>query len=166
MKNTFRTLPAFLFLSFLFIGLNAQMTPEQLVKKIRWDVRMEPSEGIKVGDLVTVYFDAFIEDGYHVYSVKPTDMGPLPTEIITDKISGAEAKGKSQEKNGELHTVFDELFGTDVYYYDTKVTFFQEYEVKKSSVALDGFIDFQVCSEDMCVPHSIPFSFNFQAAKK
>jgi thiol:disulfide interchange protein DsbD len=48
---------------------------------VAWKLSDAPAKSVKAGARFTVKLTATIQEGWHIYSLKPIDDGPLPTRI-------------------------------------------------------------------------------------
>jgi thiol:disulfide interchange protein DsbD len=48
---------------------------------VAWKLASGPAKGVKPGARFTVKLTAAIQEGWHIYSLKPIEDGPLPTRI-------------------------------------------------------------------------------------
>lgn len=115
-----------------------------------------------MGDKFTLRFEANIDKGYHIYAVKPSPNGPLPTSIGFDNLKGAKAKGGLKEKGTPI-TEFDEVFETQIYYFKYKAEFYQEFTATAEDIQLTGYLDYQVCDTMSCVPGAKEFTYTLKA---
>jgi thiol:disulfide interchange protein DsbD len=53
-------------------------------------------------------------------------------------------------EKGHLKTVYDSIFGTQVYYYEKEATFIQRFVVEGSPAEVAGYIHYQYCDEEQC----------------
>lgn len=136
--------------SMLGLTLNAQ-------SPCKWTVKLLDSPT----PVKSIVFTAELKPTWHLYDFKQSG-GPMPLEIKFDKLSGAKVKGaptasKSYKKG------FDEDFGTDIFFYEGKVTFTQKIEVTdRDKFAAEGYIKGQACSDKVgnCEVVQSEFSFN------
>lgn len=134
---------------------------------VDWSIRFSKSVSSdgkpKVGDTLELSFQASIKPGYHIYSsIPPKKDANMPTELVIEKISGLTALGKLSE-TGKSHSEYDEVFETDVRWFDKKVTFVQKFKITKPEILLSGFLDFQVCDTMTCVPGKKEISYTLKA---
>lgn len=159
MKHLFHTRLLFLFVT-LFYSVGS--LPAQIQNAVKWKVSLNKQEPLKVGDKFTLRFEANIDKGYHIYAVKPSPNGPLPTSIGFDNLKGAKAKGGLKEKGTPI-TEFDEVFETQIYYFKYKAEFYQEFTATAEDIQLTGYLDYQVCDTMSCVPGAKEFTYTLKA---
>jgi thiol:disulfide interchange protein DsbD len=114
---------------------------------------------------LSLFFEATIEQDWHVYSINPYDdsdptiIGPNPTSIRIEDKSPYELIGTLQELD-ESHISYDKVFEMDLAYFDTFARFSQKIRVvdttlRKISIALD----YQTCDDERCIFPSQEFEF-------
>ncbi|MBZ9653027.1 protein-disulfide reductase DsbD family protein [Psychroflexus montanilacus] len=122
----------------------------------------------KSDSIFTVIISASIDESWHLPSqieLKEDENGPIPTEFNfefdTDRL---EKIGSTREPEGI--TKFDEIFKTDLTYFENEVTFEQDVKVKAKEATLDLEILFMICNDEMCLPQDQQrFSFTVEASK-
>lgn len=139
-RKVFATvLSLFVFASFAF----AQMSDP-----VKWTFSVKQTANSENAEIVIT---AAIDAGYHLYSQKPVENGPIPTEFTFDKSKDYELIGKPSEPKGVTH--FQEEFGADVTYFDGKATFVQKIKVlTDKDFAINGSYTYMVCNDGACVP--------------
>ncbi len=93
---------------------------------------------------------ANITDGYHLYSqfLDPS-AGPLPTWIQYDDNASIEILGEAEEP--DVHSVYDEVWETDILQFDGTATFVQKIKVSGENQKLSGTILYMACNDGQCV---------------
>lgn len=155
-----RFLPALLVLSCFF---SVEFAGAQVVNAVKMKVSLDKTDNLKVGDKISLRFQATVDKGYHIYSTKVSPGGPLPTEVFFDELKGVKASGKIRDI-GKPITEFDPIFETDIHYFKYKAEFVQDLVVTSEEVSLVGYLDYQVCDTSTCVPNKKEFSFTLKAA--
>lgn len=153
-RKVFATvLSLFVFASFAF----AQMSDP-----VKWTFTAKQTAGSDVAEIVVT---ATIDAGYHLYSQKPVENGPIPTEFTFDKSKDYELVGKPSEPKGVTH--FQEEFGANVTYFDGKAVFVQKIKVlTEKDFTIKGSYSYMVCNDGACVPFfDNAFSVNVKGAK-
>ncbi|MGL5318532.1 MAG: cytochrome c biogenesis protein CcdA [Bacteroidales bacterium] len=132
-------LSLFVFASFAF----AQMSDP-----VKWTFSVKQTAGSEVAEII---INANIDAGYHLYSQKPVQDGPIPTEFTFDKSADYELVGKPSEPKGV--TEFQQEFGADVTYFDGKAVFVQKIKVlSDKDFTINGTYVYMVCNDGSCVP--------------
>lgn len=122
----------------------------------------ESSVEKKSDSIYTVFITAQVDEGWHLPSqrkLKEDENGPIPTEfnfeydtLVLEKI------GSTKEPEGI--TKFDEIFKTDLTYFENEVIFEQDFKIKANEGSLDLEILFMICNDEMCLPQDQK-RFNF-----
>ncbi len=114
-----------------------------------------------------IVFKAAIEAGWHMYSTEVVPDGPTAATFNVESISGAELVGKFTAK-GNVIKKFDNMFETDVYYFETKGEFVQKVKLLGGDYKIEGYMEYGACNDQNCLPPTaVEFSFtgNVPAAK-
>ena len=107
-------------------------------------------------------FTGTVDPGWHVYSTDIPDGGPTPATITFDEQTGVEPAGKLTAK-GNVHKAFDELFGMEVSYMETKAVFVQKMRITAPSYSVKGYLTYGACNDENCMP---PTNVDFAYAGK
>lgn len=118
------------------------------------------------GEFVDVCVSLKISPSWHVYSTEGEE-GPTWTTITIEDISNATAEGKLTFV-GEEHKVHDDMFGINVGYFESKVTFIQRFKTKAGKAwHIAGYLQYGACNNESCLPPTnVEFSFDGQAPAK
>jgi thiol:disulfide interchange protein len=160
-RKTFRTWKVLIiaFLLNLILGLSVVA---QIHEPAKWSFKVN-----RINDTVAeLQFIAKIEPGWHLYSMQkyPVGEGPMATEFIYEKVTGARILGKVTEPKG--NKVYDEMFETEVKSFDLNAIFTQKVKIiSNKSAEISGIIYFQTCDEGTCIPGETPFTFTLEGAK-
>ena len=95
-------------------------------------------------------FVATISNGWHMYSTEPVD-GPTPTTLTVEKISGAELEGALTHVTAPIKK-YEEMFGTDVYYFERSATFTQKVKLLGGKYIVEGYLKYGACNDQSCTP--------------
>lgn len=104
-------------------------------------------------------FVATIDNGWHMYSTEKVE-GPTPTTLTVEKISGAQLDGDLQHVNAPIKK-FEEMFGTDVYYFEKSATFTQKIKLLGGKYVVEGYLRYGACNDKSCTP---PTSVDFNVS--
>lgn len=138
--------------SIFSIGVHAQ-----ILDPVKWTTRIE-----KVADdEYKLFFDAVIEDQWHMYSQFTPDNGPLPLEFIYNNQEGNyEPIGKATES--EYQVKFDETFEVDVYSFQNNASFSHNIKITNpNNTFIQVELFYQACI-DMCINQSKFFEFDIK----
>ncbi len=108
-------------------------------------------------------FNASIDDGWHLYSLKrAAEDGPNPTVFTFNKSNEYELIGKITESKPVQE--FDKVFEMQVAYFKHTATFTQRIKLKTDKkITVTGKYEFQACTEEKCIfPPADKFDFNLQ----
>ena len=134
----------------------------QIHNPVKWSTS---TEKVNESDFDLV-LAADIEPGWHLYSQRVPEGGPIPTTIsFTEDPESFQLLGSPEE--GEGHEEFDNVFEMDIKYFETRAVFKQRIRVltdEKTSVA--GVVEFMVCDDANCLPPTeVDISFEVQGKK-
>lgn len=108
-----------------------------------------------------LHMTAAVEKGWHIYSQKTPDGGPVPTAFTFTKNPLVTLAGPVNEV-GKLETHFEKLFDVDVKQYSDKVDFVQVVTVKGNvKTNVGGKVAYMLCNDKECLP---PKEVNFSIA--
>ena len=116
---------------------------------------MEPvkskSELKKLSDTeAELLFHLTIDDGWHVYSPKVTG-GPIAASLNVTKMDGAKKKGSLTWRGKEI-SKYDEMFGTELQFFEHNVTFVQKVTLTGGAYNIDCYLEYGACNDEMCMP--------------
>lgn len=111
----------------------------------------------------TIEFEAFIEDGYHLYSTNIPEGGPSPMEVSFSTVEGAELVGELTPGDGAV-TEMDQMFEMMVSYFSETAVFTQKVKFLGGKYLIKGTLRFQSCSDTNCVPGRYDFEITGEAA--
>ncbi len=99
-----------------------------------------------------IEFSASIEKGWHIYAPDiDSDAGPIVATITFDKDNGITPKGPLKAKGNAIEK-YDEMFGTNLKYYEDNVTFSQTISFTNSTYEIDCYVEYGACSQTACLP--------------
>jgi thiol:disulfide interchange protein len=152
------------FLALLFILSLGPASLAQLRQEVTFTHQVLPAGGYKVGDVVKVQFTAVVNSGYYIYStVPPTGGGNLPTTLKLDpETQGAELSGKLIDAIPPKKK-YDDVFETDIRYFEKQAVYTQSVKITGPVVQLVGFVDYQYCNENSCIPAKYEFDIILKA---
>ena len=111
-------------------------------------------------------FNASIDDGWHLYSLKrASEDGPNPTVFTFNKSNEYELVGKTTENKPVQE--FDKVFEMQVAYFKHTATFTQRIKLKTDKkIIVNGKYEFQACTEEKCIfPPADKFDFTLQGTE-
>ena len=135
----------FLLLALMCMGL----VRAQMVDPVQFTSRLN-----MVGDdTAEIIFSATIDAGWHVYSSDITEDGPIRATFHADKLEGVELVG-SLKPRGKVTEKFDEMFGTNLRFFENQGAFVQKIHFTKPEFSIDGYLEYGACNDQMCLPPS------------
>lgn len=101
-----------------------------------------------------IHFTATIEKKWHIYSQRPTDVGPIPTSFTVTPNADFELVGKVEE--GEAHEEFVAAFDAKVFVFSEKAVFKQKIKLKnQKGTTIKAALEFMTCNDVQCLPPAI-----------
>ena len=147
MKNLFLIL--FSLLAFLGISQNA-------LKPVVWNVTYVEKSSTE-GEII---FTAMIEKKWHIYSQRPTDVGPIPTSFTITPNPNYDLVGTVIEK--DAHEEFVAAFDAKVFVFSGETIFKQKVIRKqKKAFIINTSLEFMTCNDVQCLP---PTTLNFSVS--
>ena len=101
-------------------------------------------------DTIRLNFTLQIADGWHVYSTNIKG-GPTSAEFRLDTIAGASVAGPLQFEGTEIEH-YDNMFGTDVRYFEKSVRFYQDVALMSQDWMIEGNLTYGACNDESCLP--------------
>jgi len=104
-----------------------------------------------------VFLKASIDEGWHIYSSRQKDGGPVKTSFVFNSSATYHISGEPVEPTP--CTKFEKSFGIDVSYFEKVVIFSQKLKVPTSPLAVSGTSTYMCCNDQKCLPpETISFS--------
>ena len=101
-----------------------------------------------------IQFTATIDKKWHIYSQRPTDVGPIPTSFTVTPSADFELIGKVEEE--QAHEEFVAAFDAKVFVFSNKAVFKQKIKLKNpKSFNVKTSLEFMTCNDVQCLPPSI-----------
>lgn len=100
-------------------------------------------------DEAVVFLKATIGDGWHIYSTRQKNGGPVKTSFTFSHGVDYVLVGKMMEPVPV--TKFESL-EMDVHYFERSVIFQQKVRLKKAQAEIKGKLEFMVCNDQKCLP--------------
>jgi len=129
---------------------------QQIEEPITWDSHLEKEND----SIYKLSFTAKLEKGWHLYAQDIDDEGPIPTTFtFADAGKAYELIGETSEPN--VPTIFDEVFGMEIKYFEEEATFYQTIKVLDKDAVIEVEVEFMVCNDSQCLPPDVvPFQFS------
>ena len=144
-------------LGLLVIGLMTTIGAfAQIEAPVKWSYaakRTSPTEAV-------VLLKATIQPGWHIYSQKVKEGGPIKTSFVFTPSKDFSLVGKAIEPKPA--TKFEKAFKMNVSYFEKEVVFQQKIKVKSTNaITVKGKLEYMVCNDIKCLP---PEEVNFTVA--
>jgi thiol:disulfide interchange protein DsbD len=100
------------------------------------------------GEIIMI---AKIDKGWHTYSQRPTEAGPIPTSFKFVESKQYKLVGKTEE--GNAHEEFVKAFDAKIFVFTDKAEFKQKIKLigtKGANIVVN--VEFMCCNDMMCLP--------------
>ncbi|MFI3293364.1 MAG: thioredoxin family protein [Rikenellaceae bacterium] len=113
----------------------------------------------KDGENYTISVSATIDDGWHIYDMEEYDFGLTSTSVTLALPAGVEVVGGVEASQKPVRK-FDEIFGTEIGYFEGQLTLTQQVKITASVTERIGVaVEWMSCNEGSCMP---PSEVNFE----
>lgn len=120
------------------------------LKPVNWNVVYVPTSATE-GE---IQYTATIEKKWHIYSQRPTDVGPIPTSFTVNTSADFDLIGKVEEE--EAHEEYVAAFDAKVFVFSEKAVFKQKIKLKnQKSFTIKTSLEFMTCNDIQCLPPTI-----------
>lgn len=144
---------SFLIFYIFFVLCANNLLAQEDLSPVDWHIYTKPVSD----DTFQVFFDAYIDDNWMIYSSLSPDGGPIATSISFDKHIHVEVAEGLREIN-EPQVTFEKLFGQNVMKFTKKASFSQLLKSQERDVVTKGYITYMACNGKQCLPPTdIPF---------
>lgn len=131
----------------LFTVLGFAQTP---LKPVTWNAIYVPKTATE-GEVV---FTATIDKKWHIYSQRPTDVGPIPTSFTLVPSADFELIGNVEEE--QAHEEYVAAFEAKVFVFSGKAVFKQKIKLKnQKGFTANTSLEFMTCNDVQCLPPAI-----------
>ena len=144
----------------LLIGVSIQSFA-QLVKPVAWTFSQKL---IRKGEIV-LEMKASIQPGWHLYSTKLPEGGPVKTTFsFTPDSSRYQFIGEVESVTNPIKE-HDQIFNMDLEFYSNEAIFFQKIKVlSPKPFDLKGTVEYQSCNNETCTLDEHDFSFKIDGS--
>ena len=98
-----------------------------------------------------VFLRATIQDGWHIYSLKVKDGGPIKTSFTFAPSKEYSLVGQVSEPTPV--TKYEKAFSMNVSYFEKSVIFQQKIKLKSANVSvIKGKLEYMTCNDKKCLP--------------
>jgi thiol:disulfide interchange protein len=110
-------------------------------------------------------FTGAIDDGWYTYSqFQESEDGPIPTSFTFKEGAHFELAGPAKESGG-ISKAHDKFFDMNVAKFKHNAIFTQRIVVKDATKPVEGFVNYMVCNDEMCLPpKDVDFKFTLTPA--
>ena len=118
----------------------------QILKPITWSYaakKTSPTEAV-------VYIKASLEKGWHLYSQKVGEGGPVATSFHFPASKSYDIVGRTIEPKPIKK--FEPVFLMEVSHFETSAVFQQKIKLKSKKAIVAGTVKFMVCNDKQCLP--------------
>ncbi len=144
----------------LALSLSYFLLYAQVLKPISWHTAIKPKE-VKVGETVTLNFQADIAEGWYLYATNfDPDLGPMVTTFLFESNSTYQLLGDVVSVDPKKK--YDDLWEGEYTYFSKKAHFTQKLKVLHSDFHAQVAVVYQVCTEvnGKCIPLEDEFTFD------
>ena len=121
---------------------------------VAWKLQNPPAAPVKAGGRVPVKLLAAVQDGWHLYSLKPMAEGPIPTRIWIAEGQPFSLAGAVQSPDPQV--MQDPSFGMEVELYEGEAVFMLPVRVAAGAAPgaqkLTVSASYQSCNNKLCLP--------------
>ncbi|MEM6514761.1 MAG: protein-disulfide reductase DsbD domain-containing protein [Bacteroidota bacterium] len=130
----------------------------QVFEPVSWTTSAEKISDTEY-DLISI---ATIDSGWHLYSQKKYEGGPISTTFAYTEKSDYELEGDTSEPEGK--TVDDPVFQMKIKFFEDKAEFRQRIKLLNSELSVViGEVEFMVCDDERCLPPNyVDLTFQLQ----
>jgi len=120
----------------------------QILEPVQWDIKATKIDA----NTIELFFNATIDEGYHLYSLIIPENGPLPTVFTFEGSELLNTSGNVIEVILPIEE-YDDVFEMDIKFFEGKASFKQVFKIKSDSdvIPIVGEIAYMVCNEVGCV---------------
>ncbi len=142
------------YLILVFLCVMGLSSFAQMLTPVHFSSRLKKLEN----NQAEIIFSAVIDAGWHVYSTGLAADGPISASFNVEKMDGAEKVGKLQVVGKEIKQ-FDNLFETEVRYFEHNVAFIQKIRFTKPAYDITCYLEYGACNDQTCLPPTeVPFA--------
>lgn len=129
----------------------------QILQPVKWSYATK-----KTGkNEAVIYLKATIDKGWHIYSQRLSEDGPVKTSFNFSPSSAYKKLGATVEPTPV--TTFEKAFNMNVSYFTNTVIFQQKVSIPKVPAVIRGKIEYMACNDQKCLP---PEEVDFSVAIK
>ncbi|QEM10659.1 MULTISPECIES: protein-disulfide reductase DsbD domain-containing protein [Mucilaginibacter] len=118
----------------------------QILAPVKWSYAAKKIDK----EQAIVFIKADIEKGWHIYSQRVADGGPVKTSFTFDKSDDYTLSGNTSEPKAV--SKYEKAFSMNVQYFEQSVIFQQKIKLKNGQTSVKGTLNYMVCSDKQCLP--------------
>lgn len=131
----------------LFLSLLVRFSCAQAQDPVTWSATYHRI-GDKEGEIVIA---GALQKGWHTYSMRPTDAGPIPTSFTLSPSKDYSLAGKPAESGATEE--FDKAFDAKLFVFHEKAELRQKIRLKGTAAfSLTVKVEYMSCNDMMCLP--------------
>ena len=129
----------------------------QILKPVKWSYATKKT----AKNEAIIYLKATIDKGWHIYSQRVGEGGPVKTSFSFTPSSSYKKLGATMEP--KPITAFEKVFDMEVSYFSNTVIFQQKVSLSKLPAVVKGKIEYMVCDNSRCLPpEEVDFSLTIK----
>ena len=140
---------------FFFIILSFLLKSQDVIEPVKWNF----SHTISSDSIITLKFQAKIDDKWHIYSQHIENEPPLSTLFLFEEEPYSLIEKISE---GKSIVSYDPIFEKDLKYFENFALFKIKVPFNDSLEMISGSVEYQACDDKLCVFRSEPFIFKFK----
>lgn len=135
-----------LFWLLIFLILFSLRASAQILDPVKWSYGAKKT----AKNEAVIFLKATIDDGWHIYSTRQKDGGPVKTTFTFTPAADYVLVGKLTEPAAITH--YEKSFEMAVHYFEHTVIFQQKIHLKKGEATIKGNLEYMVCNDHQCLP--------------
>ncbi|MGC1471759.1 MAG: protein-disulfide reductase DsbD domain-containing protein [Psychroserpens sp.] len=143
---------------FSILLLTSLSVRAQVFEPVKWTASVEKISETEY-DLIST---ATIDSGWHLYSQKVPENGPIPTTFVYNNNDSYTLSGTTSEEEG--HTVDDPVFQMRIKFFEDKAEFRQRIKILNQELSVvEGEVEYMACDDEKCLPPDyVTLQFNLK----
>ena len=118
----------------------------QILAPVKWSYAAKKIDK----EQAVVFIKATIDKGWHIYSQRVADGGPVKTSFRFDKSDDYILNGNTSEP--KALNKYEKAFGMNVQYFEQSVIFQQKIKLKNGQASVNGTLNYMACNDKQCLP--------------
>lgn len=109
----------------------------------------------------SIELTAIIKSGWHIYSQKIPEGGPMPTQVVFESNDDLILVGNTSER-GKVQSEYNELYEMEIAWYSDSLVLTQRVKVNQNTTVIKGDVEYMACNNQACVPGRASFQFDLK----